>query len=349
MENLHLISNYFRKHTFVLLLIFFSFMILQVPIVLAESIVEGAKREGKVLCYIGSSVIVVQALANSFNKRYPFIKVEHYKAPLSVFLEKLIMEKRSGKAFCDVVHMNGIWPNVYKKEGLLRKYVSPESKVFPNEFKDPEGFWTAFFNGYYAFLYNTRLLAKTELPKNYDDLLNPKWRGKIGLHTDELEWYMGTLKLLGEEKGRQFMKRLSDQDLVIRTGRTLLTTIMVAGEFPLTLGLIHRMLEMQKVGAPVDRLPFTTPTLAAMRCIAISANAPHPNASTLFVDFILSKEGQSILNQYSQHPVRMDVKVDPVVEAIRHNLFPIGPGNPELIPTYKKEYETILLKQRRKL
>ena len=323
----------------------FSFTLLQVPNILAETIEEGAKREGRVVFYCGMVVPDVRALADGFNKKYPSIKVEHYRASESKILEKLLTEKRSGKTFADVEHMAGIWVNVYKKEGLLMKYVSPEAKIFPPGFKDPEGFWTTYYNTYLTFIYNTRLVAKKDLPKTYEGLMDPRWKGKIGVYNDEFEWYMGMLEWMGEEKGKQFMKRLADQEPVFRGGRTLISTLLVAGEFPLALGALHRTLAQQKEGAPVDTIPLTDPAMASMRAIGIHATAPHPNASKLLVDFILSNEGQSILNRISRHPVRSDVQVEPAVEAVRRNLFPIGPRNPELLHSYKKDYEKILLKR----
>ncbi len=100
------------------------------------------------------------------------------------------MERRAGKAFADVVHIAGIYASLYKKEGLLGKYISPESRIYPQGFKDPEGFWTAHNSLYYSFTYNTRLVAKKELPKTYEDLLDPKWKGnKIGMNIGDFEWY----------------------------------------------------------------------------------------------------------------------------------------------------------------
>lgn len=256
------------------------------------------------------------------------------------------MERRAGKAFADVVHIAGIYANLYKKEGLLGKYISPESKIYLQGFKDPEGFWTAHNSLYYTFAYNTRLAAKKELPKSYEDLLAPKWKGKkIGVNIGDFEWYQGMLDLLGEEKGMQFIKRLADQDPMVRQGRTLIANLLVAGEYPLALGAVHRVLELQKEGAPVDIIPFPTPTFAAMRWIGIYSNAPHPNAAKLFVDFSLSKEGQSIVTRIGRHPIRQDIEVEPVLETIRRNLFPIRPTDPELAAMYTKEFEKILLKR----
>ncbi len=322
-----------------------AFIVQPAPRLFAETVEEGAIREGKVVFYCGMVAPDVRALADGFNKKYPQVKVEHYRAAESKILEKLLTEKRGGKTFADVLHMAGIWTGVYKKEGLLRKYASAEAKVFPKGFTDPEGFWTTYYNTYLTFIHHTRLAPRKDLPKSYEGLLDSRWKGKIGVYNDEFEWYMGMLEYMGEEKGKQFMRRLADQDLVLRGGRTLISTLLVAGEFPVALGAVHRTMAEQKEGAPVDIVPLSNPAMASMRAIGIHANAPHPNASKLLVDFILSKEGQTILNRINRHPVRSDIPVEPAVDAIRRNLFPIGPRNPDLLHNYKKEYEKILLRR----
>lgn len=95
----------------------------------------------------------------------------------------------------------------------------------------------------------------------------------------------------------------------------------------------------------MDIIPFSTPTLAAMRCIGISANAPHPNAAKLLIDFILSKDGQNILARVNRYPVRPDIEVESALEAVRRNLFPIRPRDPELVESCKKEFDKIISKR----
>ncbi len=335
-----------QKIIFNLLIVtFLLFTVVKIPELLAESLEAAAKREGRVLFYSGMSTGDNQILLSGFQKKYPLVKAEVFRANESGLFQRLISEKRMGQTFADVVHMAGFLTGIYKKEGLLGKYVSPEAKAFPRGFKDPEGFWTAHYSTYHMFIYNTRLVAKTDLPKTYDDLLNPRWKRNIGMSDDEVEWFMGMLDYLGEEKGRQFMKGLAAQEPMLRSGRTLVATLMSAGEFPLALGAVHRTLAMQKEGSPVDMIYLPGPVMTANRALGIHANAPHPNAAKLFMDYVLSREGQTLFTQMSRHPVRLDVTVDPVVEKIRKNLFPIKPRDPDVIQNYKKEYDKIFKKR----
>jgi iron(III) transport system substrate-binding protein len=326
-----------------LLVVGFIFATLPASDLYAESLVEKAKKEGKVTFYSGLIIPDTQAVGDAFTKKYPFIKFEYYRGNQRKILQKVLMEKQGRKRVADVVHSAGALVNVYKKEGVPQKYVSPEAKNWPKGFQDPEGYWTTYYNTYHTFVYNTRMVAEKDVPKSYEDLLDPKWKGKIGI-ANEWEWFGGMLDLMGREKGLAFMKKLGAQELRHAGGRTLATQLMASGEFPMAKGVFHRALQMQKKGAPIQWTSFPTPTLAALRCAQLHADAPHPNAGKLFIDFLLSKEGQSILNKLDRHPVRKDIKVDPVVEKIRTNLLPIRPFFPEETNGFMKDYDSIIMR-----
>ncbi len=335
-----------RRRAIILSFMAYLFVISQAAELSAATLEEEARREGKVVFYSSQVLPDVLALVEGFQKKYPSIKIEYERSLESAMHERLLSEKRAGKSAADVVHSVGIWANLYKKEGLLgTPYISPEAKSYPQGFKDPEGYWTAYYATYFAFIYNTKLVPRKELPKTYESLLDAKWKHKIGMYNAEFEWYTGMMNYLGEEKGRQFMKRLADQDLMLRAGRTLITNLLVAGEYSLALGAVHRALDMQKAGASVDIIPFAAPTLAAIRCIGIPARNPHPAAARLLVDFILSREGQTIVKRRNYQPVHPDIQLEPALEAIRRNQYPIKPGDPDILQVSKKEYEKILLKR----
>jgi len=326
-------------------LLFLSLVFAMLPVseLKAQSLVDKAKKEGKLTWYTGLIIPDTQVVADAFKKKYPFINIEYYRGNQRKILQKVLMEKQGGKKIADVVHSAGALVNVYKKEGIPQKYVSPEAKNWPKGFIDPEGFWTTYYNTYHCFVYNTRMVAEKDVPRSYEDLLDPKWKGKIGI-ANEWEWFGGVLDLMGREKGLAYMKRLGAQELRNYSGRTLTTQLMASGEFPIAKGVFHRSLQMQKKGAPIQWTTFPTPVPAALRCIQLHADAPHPNAGKLFIDFILSKDGQSILNKLDRHPVRRDIKVDPVVEKIRSKLFPIKPVSAEMTRSYMRDYDDILVR-----
>lgn len=338
-------GKFFRRLRAALPTAFCLLLVLPSSLLAAESLEEGARREGVVSFYSSIPAPQTQILMSAFQKKYPFIKAEYYRGSTTTLLPKILAEKQMGKTFADVVSTNGILVNILKKNGILGKYISPEAKFIPQGFKDPEGFWTANYTAYFIFTYNTKMVDNKELPKTYEDLLHPRWKGKIGISLDEAEWFIGMMDFLGEEKGRQFMKRLAENNPVLRRGRSVTAILMLAREFPLALGVIQTTRQRLSAGAPIGMIHFSVPTLAGMRMIGVHAHAPHPNAAKLLVNFLLSKEGQTIYQQNGYDPVRMDVKVDPLVEKIMQNMFPIKPRDPEVVEEYKQEMAKIFDKK----
>ncbi|MFC1816128.1 ABC transporter substrate-binding protein [Thermodesulfobacteriota bacterium] len=325
------------------MLLSFLFVLLQTSKLNAQSLFEEAKKEGKITLYSGLTMPDTQFVGDAFTKKYPFIKFDFIRASSAKLLQKIMLEKQGGKRIADVGHTIGNLINPYKKEGLIQKYVSPETKDWPEGFKDPVGYWTTYITDYNTWAYNTQMVSEKEAPKNYEDLLDPKWKGKIGLANTEHEWYQGMMDLMGREKGLQFMKRLASQDLMINSGKTLTAQLCASGEFALAKGALHRYLQLKKKGAPVQWTSFPTPILAGLRVFVLYADAPHPNAGKLFIDFMLSREGQEVMNKLGRHPVRKDIKVDPVLEKVRRNVFPIKPRSAEETTAYMKEFNKILL------
>lgn len=341
----YLQKNFLATRGKTFLLVSFLFVVLYVPETLAQSLEEGAKHEGTVTLYFGMPILNIQAIADAFTKKYPFIKVEYVRAGGPNLLQKVLAEKAGGKLNADVVQMVVGLIGVYKEEGILARYVSPESRIYPEGFKDPEGFWTGFYSTYKLFLYNTKMVSGKEVPRTFDDLLKPQWKKQIGIGRNEFEWYIGMLDYLGEEKGRQFMKRLGDQELSIRNGLTIVSQLMAAGEFPLALSSQEAALELIKAKAPIGWLPLLTPTIDVPRCIGLATGAPHPNAAKLMIDFLLSREGQTILNRIGRASIRPDIKRDPVLEALNLKLYPFRPKSSKQMENLIKEYRKILLKQ----
>ena len=121
-------------------------------------------------------------------------------------------------------------------------------------------------------------------------------------------------------------------------GKTLPMQLVAAGEFPIAKGILHWAPAIKKEGAPIQWVEFQTPILAGMRALVLNADAPHPNAGQLFIDFMFSREGQILLNELDRPPVRMDIKVDPVLEKVRQNQFAITSPSAEETQKYKKEF-----------
>jgi len=321
----------------------FLFVVLQATSAQADSLVERAKNEGKLTFYASLSVTDFKAVGDAFMKKYPFIKFEYWRVGSSTLnLQKNLMDKRAGKMVADVLQLNGSDINIFRREGLMQMHVSPETKDWQKGFADPEGYWNAYYTSNNCWAYNTKMVNEKDVPKSYDDFLDPKWKGNIGFGSSETEWYEGMMQSMGREKALAFMKRFAGQ-VKIYNGKTLSMQMCAAGEFPIVKGILHRAVDMIKMGAPIKVIDLPTPTLAGLRVLTLTAGGPHPNAGKLFIDFMLSKEGQETLVKINYHPIRMDVKVDPYFERARRNMFPIRASAAEQTSAYIKEFQKVIL------
>ena len=274
---------------------------------------EGARKEGQVVLY--SAAIVNQALRplqQAFTKKYPFIRMSFWRGDTEEIAAKLSAETRAGRIVADVVEGTGIG-ELAVQAGLTQPYFTPVVEEYPAQYRDPSGNWTSTRISYFGAAYNTKLVADDQVPKSYEDLLAPKWQGK-------LSWRIGTssgtplfitnLRLAwGEEKALKYFKALAAQKIVnfgSGSARTLVDRV-IAGEYPIALNIFaHHPLISRAKGAPVntvllDPVPSTAGTMILPRIVA------HPHAAMLLVDFILSKEGQEILAQAEYFPARPDV------------------------------------------
>ena len=141
--------------------------------------------------------------------------------------------------------------------------------------------------------YNTNLVKRADVPKSYDDLLQPKWKGQMYLDNEAYDWFAVLLKHFGREKGLQYMRALAKQDLTMMRGRTAQAQLLVAGERPI--GIVqsgNTMLDYKAKGAPVD-MSILDPYLALANSIMLAKHALHPHAAALLIDWSLSEEGQS--------------------------------------------------------
>lgn len=270
----------------------------------SADIIEAAKKEGEMNWYGGGSSEIDENINRGFMKKYPFIQAKKFRIQSQRLLVRFEAESRAGKHTADIVRTTDWYIDIFKKKNLLLKYDSPERKQIPDEFKDKDGFYTSLYMAVHALAYNPKLVTKNDLPRSYDDLLAPKWKGKLGMEDAAYVWFVNVLKIKGEKQGIEYMRRLAKQDVSLRSGTSLLANLVAAGELPLAIDLYAYDVERtKKAGAPLDWVAFE-PTIVHTIAGGINRNAPHPNASKLFMDFLLSEEGQRIYLAESMQPTR---------------------------------------------
>ena len=172
--------------------------------------------------------------------------------------------------------------NILIPHKVTSPYVSLEAKAYIPEFKDPEGQWTAVYNNYYVIGYNTKLVSEKEAPKDWRDLLDAKWKGKVSIDQEEYEWYATLIHAWGKEKAQKYMKDLAKQDIQWRKGHTLIAQLMNAGEFPVANFYAHRMESMKKKGANVEWVNTLDPIVTSVVGIGLDCAPPTGEFSPRF-------------------------------------------------------------------
>jgi len=268
-------------------------------------LVEAAKKEGKLVWYTSTNVTESKPLLDDFEKAYG-IRGEIFRASGEKTLNRIVTEGRAGRWDYDVVTISEV--DALMDAKLLGSYRSPEARTFIPEFKDANGYWTAVYVNYATIGYNTKLVSEKDAPKQWEDLLDPKWKSKISIDQEQYSWY-GTLhKAWGRERAQKYMRAIAKQDIQWRKGHTLIAQLMSAGEFPLGVVYAHRTEEMKTRGAPIEWVNTVNPLVVTLNSAGISPKPQHPNVARLFIDFLLSKPAQQRLRSLRRIPARPDVE-----------------------------------------
>ncbi|EFK97045.1 iron-binding periplasmic protein [sediment metagenome] len=309
-------------------------------------LIEGAKQEGKMTFYTSTSLEDSEALLKRFKQIYPFIKTELYRANADRLMAKMLTEAQAGKFFWDVQINGDLNTESMKRDGHIGKYVSPQVAFYDEASIDPEGYWVDTYPNLICIGYNTRLVSKENAPKTWDDLLDSKWKGKMGIPTNPYTWFINMIRIRGEEKALEYMKSLSAQDLRVRRGTSLNVELLTAGEFSLGIALTnYRIQALMEEGAPLAWV-VPEPAIQVLHPISMSSKAPHPSAAKLFIDFVLSKEGQEILASFYRIPTHKEVPARyPAIKCEGVKRMPFSPKNVDDYEKYVALFKKIFIKK----
>jgi ABC-type Fe3+ transport system substrate-binding protein len=256
---------------------------------------EGARKEGKILWY--TSMVVnerAKPLADAFRQQYPFVTVDIVFTDTGAMVTRATEEYRAGKYDLDMVEGSLTAMLPFKDAQIIAKYTSPSFDGIPNEVRDPDGFFVADRETPLGLAVNTQSVPEADVPKSYDDLLDPKWKGKIA--TNENAQGIAFLGTMLKLKGEEYLRKLAAQDLTVYSlSSRALTELCFSGEaaatFPSSVGHIA---VAKKAGTPVTWSSLgQAPT--SLGYVALTSRAPHPHAAMLMADFLLSPEGQKTM------------------------------------------------------
>ncbi|MBI4493784.1 MAG: extracellular solute-binding protein [Chloroflexi bacterium] len=281
-------------------------------------LVAEATREGKLIWYTTGDVTAIERRKEAFQKKYPGIKAEHFKADVAEVLQRLLTEHRAGTTFADVFEAPSLEALSAQQGGALGRYPSPERAAFGPEFLDADGYWSLFRQELEVVGYNTNLAKKDGVPTSLEGLVDPALKGKLGRTALGARWVQGVFQVMGEEQGRAYLQKLAANQPRIYASNTALASALSSGEVAIAFDVhLEQVRASKQKGAPVD-VVVPDPIFLQVGAIAATKNAPHPHAAALFVDFILSEEGQMLVANM-QNPTRKGLEFpdSPLLKGIK--------------------------------
>ena len=262
-----------------------------------RKLVEGAKKEGELSIYTSAQSDDMGVLVAAYEKKYG-VRVSVWRASSEKVLQRAVAEARANRYTMDIAETNGPEMESMHREKILQAIKSPYlAELIPQALR-PHGEWVGTRLNVFAQAYNTKAVSKQDLPKRWEDLLDPKWKDRLGIEQEDSDWLAGVMGEIGEARGTKLFKEIVARNgISVRKGHTLLAQLVVSGEIPLALTVYNYKAEQLKgKGAPIDWFSIGT-AIARPNGIGVARRAPHPHAAVLFYDFEISEEGQRILAQ----------------------------------------------------
>lgn len=298
-----------------------------------QELYEAAKKEGPINWYTGfvQNQLVRPVVAN-FEAKYPGLRINVTGGRDSDIMVKILSEAKAGNLQADLVEGPSV-VNPLKEAGLIQTYVPQNAAKVSDSHKDANGEWTGVLLHYLVPAVNTELVKPGEEPKSLEDLLDPKWKGKIAWSGEMTvggpPGFIGAvLNNFGEEKGMAYLEKLSGQEIAtIPSNPRAVLDQVIAGQY--AIGLVtynhHSAISIAK-GAPVKWLPIS-PAVGAMAREVLLKGGPHPNGAKLLINYLLSPEGQAVIKEAGYIPS------NPEVDAKEPSLKPEVSGFKVFTPT----------------
>lgn len=280
----------------------------------------GAKKEGEFLLYTAQLVEDgVRPMQEAFAKKYPFVKFNFYRAASPGLVQRILSETRAGKPVTDVVI--GSTSAALNEAKLLQPFASPHLAEYPKAYLEPTGLWATVRSTYNGIAYNSKLVTAAEAPQTWEALLEPRWKGKmlwindlgtggpLLIHHLREQW--------GEKKAEEYFAKLKQQNIgASSASNQAALDLLIAGEHQLLVSAaLHQVVRALNEKAPVN---FTAPdpVIARPEHIMLLNSAPHPHAAMLYIDYVLSQEGQRVMAANSYLPAHPNVDAIASMQAI---------------------------------
>jgi iron(III) transport system substrate-binding protein len=273
-----------------------------------KKLVELARAEGELDLYTSLFADAEEALAEEFGDEYD-IEVSVFRGTSEVVTQRLLEEAGADFAGADVIETNGPELEILNDEGVLEPYESDlQEELAAGSLHDG---WTADRFNKFMVSWNTELVDRGEQPREWAELADPRWEGKLALEASDADWYMALSEYfasegLSDDEVSELFERIAANGRVV-TGHSLVGELLGAGEFDVAASnYAHLIRDSIDGGAPVELEPAVEPVFSRPNGVGLVADAPHPAAATLFMDWIIS-DGQEVLQEFNLDPARTDL------------------------------------------
>ena len=307
----------------------------------AAKLLAAAKAEGGELSVYHVYPALTRVMAE-FTKKYG-ITVKPWRSSSETVLQRLMNEARGNRFEADLMQNNAPEAEAACREGLLMEVRSPLQSNLVKEAVPSHRCWVAFAVDVYIAAYNTNKVGKDELPRSYEELLDPKWKGRLGIEADDYGWFGTLASIKGERETHQlFAKIVASNGLSVRKGHSLLANLVASGEVPIGLTAYSWTPEqLKQKGAPIEVHPID-PMIGQFSTIGVTKRASHPYTALLFYDYLLD-EGQKLLSDlkfvptsraYESPVLKLNIRYIDPAEALKNQ------------DKWLKDYERIVVKPR---
>jgi iron(III) transport system substrate-binding protein len=304
-----------------------------------DEVYQKALTEGGTLNFYGTlAPNQASKILPVFEKRFPGIKINQTDLTSDALAARAIAEARGGKTIADVFQASLETAIRIHEQGLLLEKLPPEADAYPSNLKG--SYWLA---GEFDFIiagWNTNLVKKEEEPKQFEDLADPRWKGRLVAEPRDAELLIGLAnhKYKSEEKAIALLKRIAANNVEFHKGHSQLAELLTAGQGAACLTCYsHHFPVRIKKGAPLGYL--LSEGIGAVTATAVFKNAPHPSTAWLFYRWASSEEGQKVFSAAGRTPAHP--KVDPVEKTRPEKIYPITDSDYKQYSRYEKVWKEI--------
>jgi iron(III) transport system substrate-binding protein len=281
---------------------FTSVLLLALSAAAADAtLVDAARREGKVSLYTSMQLVDSGPLTQAFEKKYG-VKVELWRASGENVVQRAMTEARAGRRDVDVFETDGAQMEILHREQLLRPMPAEFARDVPPAIVPPHLEYVPSRLTLYVMAWNTNVVKPADVPGTYEDLLDRRWAGRLALESADVAWFAAVAKAMGETRGLAYFRKLAAMKPSMRSGHTLMAELVAAGEVPLAVDAhVQGIARLKERGAPIEWKPLQ-PAFGQPSSIGVARGAQHPNAALLFAQFVLSPEGQQVIKSRNRVP-----------------------------------------------